>query len=273
MSKLAFGFLGAGKMATALATGLVRQGVAWPERVLASDPSEAALAAFAQKTQGRTTHDNRQVAAESNVLVIATKPAQVVDVCREIESQLTRDTLILSIAAGVTLATLSHALSSRPRIVRVMPNTPCLIGEGVSGYCLGPGTTPEDGPFVAKLLECVGKAVQVPESQLDAVTGLSGSGPAFVYLMIEALADGGVLAGLPRDAALKLAAQTVRGAASMVLETGDHPGLLKDQVASPAGTTIAGLSVLEKSAVRGALIAAVEAAAKRSQELGKPKAT
>ncbi|HEY1065947.1 MAG TPA: pyrroline-5-carboxylate reductase [Pirellulales bacterium] len=271
MSKLAFGFLGAGKMATALATGLIRQGMAWPDRLLASDPVPAARTAFAKKCEGRTTTDNREVAAHADVLLIATKPGQVPEVCHEIKDVVSAKTLVISIAAGVTLKTLATELGDGPRLVRVMPNTPCLIAEGVSGYCLGPGTTSEDGPFVAQLLGCVGKVVSVSEAQLDAVTGLSGSGPAFVYLMVEALADGGVLAGLPRDVALQLAAQTVRGAASMVLETGEHPGALKDQVASPAGTTIAGLAVLEQAGLRGALIAAVDAASRRAKELGQPK--
>src|SRR5262249_39840467 len=153
------------------------------------------------------------------------------------------------------------------RLVRVMPNTPCLVGMSASAYCLGPGATSADAELVNKLLSAVGLAVALGEEQLDAVTGLSGSGPAFVYLMIEALADGGVRMGLPRDIALRLAAQTLKGAAEMVLATGDHPGVLKDRVASPGGTTIAGLHVLEQQGVRGALISAVEAAARRATEL------
>ena len=149
-----------------------------------------------------------------------------------------------------------------------MPNTPCLIGQSASGYCLGPRTTSADGLLVAQLLGAVGRAFAVDEALLDAVTGLSGSGPAFVYVMIEALSDGGVRMGLPRDVATALAAQTVRGAAQMVLETGEHPGVLKDRVASPGGTTIAGLQALETGGLRGTLMAAVEAATRRSIELG-----
>jgi pyrroline-5-carboxylate reductase len=148
-----------------------------------------------------------------------------------------------------------------------MPNTPCLVGESASAFCLGPSATPDDGQLLGRLLGSVGLAIQVEEKLLDAVTGLSGSGPAFVYLMIEALADGGVRMGLTRDVAMRLAAQTVKGAAEMVLKTGDHPGVLKDRVASAGGTTIAGLSVLEKQGVRGALISAVEAATRRATEL------
>jgi pyrroline-5-carboxylate reductase len=167
----------------------------------------------------------------------------------------------------VTLARLEAGLGSS-RVIRVMPNTPCLVGSSAAAYSLGSAATKSDGELVEQFLHSVGIAVRVDEKLLDAVTGLSGSGPAFVYLMIEALSDGGVRAGLPRDIATQLAAQTVRGAAEMVLQTGQHPGVLKDQVASPGGTTIAGLQALEERGVRGALMAAVEAAARRSRELG-----
>src|SRR5262249_10817839 len=153
------------------------------------------------------------------------------------------------------------------RVARVVPNTPCLVGQSASAYCLGPGATAADSELVAKLLGAVGLVIPVDEHQLDAVTGLSGSGPAFVYLMIEALADGGVRQGLPRDVALRLAAQTVKGAGEMVLSTGEHPGVLKDRVASPGGTTIAGLHALEEGGVRGTIMSAVRAAAIRAAEL------
>jgi pyrroline-5-carboxylate reductase len=179
----------------------------------------------------------------------------------------TADHLVVSVAAGVTIASIVERLGPAARVVRVMPNTPALIGQGASAYALGPGVGPEDDAVVGAFLTSVGVAVRVAESALDAVTGLSGSGPAFVYLMIEALSDGGVRAGLPRDVATLLAAQTVAGAAQMVRETGLHPGVLKDQVASPGGTTIIGLHALERGGVRGAIIDAVEAATKRSAEL------
>ena len=152
--------------------------------------------------------------------------------------------------------------------MRVMPNTPCLVGQSASGYCRGPGATDDDARYVGELLGAVGRAFELDEKLLDAVTGLSGSGPAFVYVVIEALSDGGVLVGLPRDVATALAAQTVRGAAEMVLQSGEHPGVLKDRVASPGGTTIAGLQALESGGMRAAVIAAVEAATRRSMELG-----
>jgi pyrroline-5-carboxylate reductase len=176
---------------------------------------------------------------------------------------------VVSIAAGITLAELERMLAPGTRVVRVMPNTPCLVGCGASGYALGAAATKADGELVNEILFSIGISFLLPEQLLDAVTGLSGSGPAFVALVIEALADGGVLCGLPRDTALRLAAQTVLGAARLVLETGKHPAQLKDMVASPAGTTIEGLKVLEEKGLRAALIQAVEAAARRSKELGR----
>ncbi len=211
--------------------------------------------------------DNKSVAQAADLVVLATKPQQIAAALESLGSA-AADKLVVSIAAGTTLDTLAAALS-KSRLIRVMPNTPCLIGQSASGYCLGPRATPEDGQYVGTLLSAVGLAFEVEESLLDAVTGLSGSGPAFVYVIIEALADGGVRMGLKREVALKLAAQTVRGAAQMVLETGEHPAVLKDRVASPGGTTIAGLEALESGGLRGTLMAAVEAATRCSIELGK----
>jgi pyrroline-5-carboxylate reductase len=192
-------------------------------------------------------------------------------VMAELQGRLSAKQLVVSVAAGVTLTAMAAGLGSGPRLVRVMPNTPCLIGRGASAFALGPGATPADSELVARLLASVGIALPVDEKLLDAVTGLSGSGPAFVYIMIEALSDGGVRMGLPREIATQLAAQTVLGAAEMVLTTGEHPGRLKDQVTSPGGTTIAGVQAMELGGVRGALMSAVEAAARRSMELGQSK--
>jgi pyrroline-5-carboxylate reductase len=186
----------------------------------------------------------------------------------EIRPALTPQHLLISVAAGVTLRQLEEGAGRELRWVRVIPNTPCLVGASASGICPGENTTAEDAALVDRLFNAVGRAVRVPESLLDAVTGLSASGPAFVYVVIEALSDGGVRMGLPRDVATTLAAQTVLGSARMVLETGLHPGALKDMVASPGGTTIAGLHALERGGLRAALIDAVEAAARRSTELG-----
>lgn len=264
-----FGFVGAGRMATALAKGFVSAGLAQPNDVVASDAVPAACQEFARAIGGRTMASNRQTAANCDVLFLAVKPQQMGEVLADLKSHVSSSHLVISIAAGIPLNTISHGLGRGPRLVRVMPNTPCLVGSGASAYCLGDGATAADGELVARLLSAVGKAVQTPEKLLDAVTGLSGSGPAFVYVMIEALSDGGVNMGLARDVATTLAAQTVLGAAQMVLTTGQHPGVLKDQVASPGGTTIAGLQALEEHGLRAALIAAVEAATERSLELGK----
>ena len=211
---------------------------------------------------------NRAVAAEADVLILAVKPQQMSGVLAEVGPTLTSSRLVVSIAAGMRLDTLAAGLGPRARLIRVMPNTPCLVGQSASGYSLGAGATEADAELVAELLAAVGRAFRVDEKLLDAVTGLSGSGPAFVYLIIEALSDGGVRMGLPREVALQLAAQTVRGAAEMVLTSGEHPAVLKDRVASPGGTTIAGLQALEAGSLRGTLMAAVEAATRRSQELG-----
>ena len=262
------GFIGAGRMATALARGFVAQGLASAEQMIASDPLPAAAQEFARETGAKTTTDNAQVVAASDCLFLAVKPQQMAEVLAELCGKVTDKHLVVSVAAGITLAALAKGLGPGPRLVRVMPNTPCLIGQGASVYSLGPGATAADGELVGRLLSAVGVGCEAPEKLLDAVTGLSGSGPAFVYIMIEALSDGGVRMGLPRDLALKLAAQTVRGAAEMVLASGEHPAVLKDRVASPGGTTIAGLQALESGGLRAALIAAVEAAARRSAELG-----
>ena len=269
MTTSRFGFIGAGRMATALARGFVEAGLAQAEQIVASDPVEEAAQAFQKACGGRLLPGNAEVAAAADVLFLAVKPQQMVEVLTRLRDRVSAKHLVISIAAGIPLSTLSEGLGKGPRLVRVMPNTPCLVGQGASGYCLGPGAAASDGELVGRLLASVGRAFEVPEKLLDAVTGLSGSGPAFVYLMIEALSDGGVRAGLPRDVATALAAQTVRGAAEMVLSTGQHPGVLKDQVTSPGGTTIAGLQALEAHGVRAGLMAAVQAATERSRELGK----
>ena len=267
--KQRIGFIGAGQMARALASGFVRKDLVRPDQLIASDAQPQAAEEFGRAVPGaRLTSDNAHVLAESDIVFFSVKPQQMPQVLSELKGRVTADHLLVSIAAGIRLRTIAEGLGRGGRLVRVMPNTPCLVGESASGYCLGPGATAADGELVNQLLSSVGRALAVEEKLLDAVTGLSGSGPAFVYLMIEALSDGGVRMGLPRDIAMLLAAQTVKGAAEMVLATGDHPAVLKDRVASPGGTTIAGLQALEAGGVRAALIAAVEAACRRSAELG-----
>ena len=261
-----WGFIGAGKMATALIRGMIRDGTP-PESILASDPNASARAALVGETGIATCDSNGEVVKDSDVIILAVKPQMMAAILAELRPLITPKHLVVSVAAGVSLATLADGLGADRRLARAMPNTPALVGEGAAAYCLGPATLAGDEATVAGCLEAVGKAFPVPENLLDAVTGLSGSGPAFVYIIIEALADGGVRAGLPREIALALAAQTVLGSARMVLETGQHPGSLKDQVTSPAGTTIAGVHALERGGVRAALMDAVEAAYRRSVEL------
>jgi len=260
------GFLGAGQMATALAKGFVGARFVTADDVVAFDPVAAATQSFQTAVPGaKIAANNADVVAQTDLIFVAVKPPHVPEVMSQVRGT-AKDKLFVSIAAGVTLAKLSAGLGTQ-RVIRVMPNTPCLVGKGASALARGAGASPDDAQRVMKLLGSVGFAVELEEKLLDAVTGLSGSGPAFVYVMIEALSDGGVRMGLPRAVAMQLAAQTVLGSAQMVLG-GEHPATLKDRVASPGGTTIAGLQVLEDRGLRGALIAAVEAATQRSKELG-----
>jgi len=267
-AKLTLGFIGTGKMATALAQGFIRAGLVAPRQVFGSDPASVARIVFGKETGARILPSNIRVVEQASVLVLATKPDQTGGVLAEIRDRFTRRHLLISIAAGVPTTKLESGLPAGARVVRVMPNTPALVGASAAGFALGKSATRADGDLAQRLFSAVGVAFPLKESLLDAVTGLSGSGPAYVYLFIEALSDGGVAAGLPRDVATKLAAQTVLGAAKMVLETGQHPGALKDMVTSPGGTTIEGLHELEKGKLRGTVMSAVRAATEKSRKLG-----
>jgi pyrroline-5-carboxylate reductase len=267
-SKLTIGFLGAGKMATALARGFIRAGMVTARQVIASDPSQSARADFARESGARATASNAEVVKSSGVLILAVKPDYASTVLAEISNDFAERHLLFSIVAGFPLARMEEALGADARLIRVMPNTPALVGASATAFAVGKSARPEDGELAQKLFSSVGVAFQVKESLLDAVTGLSGSGPAYVYMFIEGLSDGGVAAGLPRDVATKLAAQTVLGGARMVLETGLHPGALKDMVTSPGGTTIEGLHALEQGRMRATLISAVRAASDKSKRLG-----
>ncbi|MFW5692764.1 MAG: pyrroline-5-carboxylate reductase, partial [Thermoguttaceae bacterium] len=205
------GFIGAGQMATALGQGFVKSGLVPADRLCAADPSEAARSHFAQATGAASFAENSAVLRQSDVVFLAVKPPQVVPVAAGLVSDLRPEQLVVSVAAGVRIAAMQAVLGPDARLVRVMPNTPCLVGKGACGFCLGPAAGPADAELVGQLLGAVGLAYQVEEKQLDAVTGLSGSGPAFVYTVIEALSDGGVRMGLPRPIATALAAQTVLG--------------------------------------------------------------
>jgi len=262
------GFLGAGRMATALAKGMLEAGLISADQMIASDVVPAARDAFRVATAADTTDDNKVVFQDAEVIIVAVKPQSLSAALDDARPLITSDHLIVSIAAGIPLKTYEALLGQSVRVIRVMPNTPCLVGAGASAFALGSRATEADAELVSRLLRTVGIAYQLPEHQLDAVTGLSGSGPAYIYEIIEAISDGGVRVGLPRDVATRLAAQTVLGAAQMVLTTGAHPGVLKDAVTSPGGTTIVGLHVLEQAGLRGCLMNAVVAATERSRELG-----
>mgnify|MGYP002625601517 CR=1 FL=1 len=254
-------------MATALVGGAIQARAIEAGEVVGYDPSPEAAATFASETGAATVPEVGGLAG-CETFLLCTKPHHAAEALAALGAAGAGSGLLISVAAGISLDRLAAAAPSGFRVIRCMPNTPALVGEGASAFALGAGTTTDDAATARALLGSVGVVHEVPERLLDAVTGLSGSGPAFVFLMIEALADGGVRCGLPRAQALELAAQTLRGAATMVLRTGEHPGELKDRVASPGGTTIAGLAALESGGLRAALIDAVGAAARRSAELG-----
>lgn len=262
------GFLGGGNMATALIRGLVNSGVAEASSVWASDVKEERLKELSDQHGIRTTTDNHELVKNVDVLVLSVKPQVVDKVLETISPDIRKDQLVVSVAAGVPIRALEGRLPEGTHVIRSMPNTPATALAGATALAAGTFATKADLDRATALFEAVGKVVTLDETLIDAVTGLSGSGPAYVFLIIEALADGGVKVGLHRDTALLLAAQTVYGSAKLLLETGEHPGRLKDMVTSPGGTAIAGLHTLESGALRKTLIDAVEAATKRAAELG-----
>lgn len=261
------GFIGAGNMGEALLKGLLARGSARAQdvRVSARRPERVQELVKGYGVQGGS---NVEVARGSDVLVLAVKPQILDQVLREISPAVTRDQLVVSVAAGVPIAAIERRLHPPMRIVRAMPNTPATVGAGATAIALGENATEADLSVARTIFDSVGLTVVLEESQLDAVTGLSGSGPAYLFLIIEALADAGVKVGLSRRASLQLAAQTVLGSAKLLIESGQHPGLLKDGVTSPGGTAIAGLHTLEAGGLRNVLMNAVEAATRRSRELG-----
>jgi pyrroline-5-carboxylate reductase len=262
------GFIGGGNMAGALIKGLLSSGTVRADRVVASDITPERLAHLSSTHGIRTTSDNHALVRDSNVVLLAVKPQAIDKVLAQIANDITPQHLVISVAAGVPGAAIEGKLPAKTRLVRAMPNTPAIVLAGATALAAGPHATEADVAIARTIFEAVGRVVVLDESLLDAVTGLSGSGPAYVMLMIEALADGGVKVGLHRDTALMLAAQTVYGSAKLLLETGEHPGRLKDQVTSPGGTAIAGLHTLEAGGLRRTLIDAVEVATERSAELG-----
>ncbi|GFE57674.1 pyrroline-5-carboxylate reductase [Geobacter sp. AOG1] len=260
------GFIGGGNMAEALIKGLLAGGM--PAGDLAVAEPVAERRTFLHDRYGvNVSGDNRGVAADSNILFLAVKPQMAEPVLAGLAGVVGPATLLVSIMAGVKTSTIEAAFATGVKVVRVMPNTPSLVLEGATALCSGANATTDDLTTARRIFELVGKACIVEEKLIDAVTGLSGSGPAFVLTFIEALSDAGVKNGLPRDIATSLAAQTVYGTARLLLETHEHPAMLRDKVTSPGGTTIAGLHVLEKEGFRGTVINAVDAATARSKEL------
>ena len=267
--KVRLGLIGAGVMGSALVRAAVGAGVVSPDQIIAYDPADERLRELCEATGVRAAQDNNELVAHAEVVLLAVKPQVIAEVLGPLA--LSTDQLLISIAAGVPIAHLKELTSLAQPIARVMPNILCLVRSAASAVAYSPEVDERGREFCEALLGAAGIVVPVEEKLMDAVTGLSGSGPAFVALVIEALADGGVRAGLSREQALRLAAQTVTGAGKYILELGETPASLKDRVCSPAGTTIEGIASLERAGIRAAFIEAVTAAARRSAELGKSK--
>lgn len=268
------GFIGVGQMALALASGFLSKKIIEPSQLFACDIHAPSLERFVKMTKATALDGAHSVVQESDVIFLGVKPFQMDSLLSDLSKRgsvqkLFANRFFITIAAGIQLSTYGKYLGNSTRMARVMPNTPCQVGQAATGICISPAATAEDAELVQMLFDTVGITVSVPETQMDALTGLSGSGPAFVFIMAEALADAGVRAGISRDNAIKLAAQTLKGAAEMILRTGEHPAVLKDRVTSPGGTTIAGIAALEEHGLRAALLAAVKASTERSIELAK----
>ncbi len=262
------GFVGGGQMAEALIKGLLSKEFLKPGRITASDLSEDRRNHLKKAFGINTTSENKEAVKGSEIIILAVKPQVMSIVLEDIGPVVSGNHLVVSIAAGITIHSLEKRLPEGARVVRVMPNTPALVQAGAAALCKGIAASQGDLDIVRQILEAVGKAVVVPEALMDAVTGLSGSGPAYVFTFIEGLIDAGVREGLPRTVAQELVVQTVLGAALMCQNTGKHPAELTTMVTSPGGTTVAGLHVLERAALRGILLDAVRAATERSRELG-----
>ena len=263
------GFVGAGNMGEALIRGLVESNLVPADSILVTDVRAERTRQLAEQYGVRALTANAALVTEADVVILAVKPQIMASVLRETLPALINRPLIISLAAGVSTATIQSVLGKYPRLIRVMPNTPALVLQGVTAIAKTPGLEVDDLETAQEIFAAVGKVVVLDEDHMDAVTGLSGSGPAYVAIVIESLADGGVKMGLDRATAMTLATQTVVGAATLLAETGLHPGALKDMVSSPGGTTIAGIAALEEGGIRTTFIRAVERATLRSRELGR----
>ncbi len=261
--------IGAGNMGEALISGLIVSGSSKPKSIICTDVRESRLDEIKKEYGVRTTDNNIEAVDTSDIIVYAVKPQIIAAVLKETAEKLDMSKLIISIAAGVPMAAIESCLNKDLRLIRVMPNIPAAVKEAASAIAAGGHATDEDVDLAMEIFNSVGKCVFLKENYLmDAITGLSGSGPAYIFLIVDALADAGVKMGLAREEALFLSTQTVLGAAKLLLETREHPGQLKDRVTSPGGTAIAGLATLEEGGLRTTLIHAVEAATNRSKELG-----
>ena len=261
------GIIGCGKMGSALVKGAIKENAIDGQKVMVIDLVPELAQKLSNDIGATVAKTNDDLIKNADAILLCVKPQDMISLTDSFTKERSSK-LFISIAAGIKIDDLEKSLKNDDRVIRVMPNTPAMIGQGASAQSKGKNATESDTEFVSKILNAVGISIEVPEKQLDAVTGLSGSGPAYIYTVIEALADGGVLVGLPKEKALTLAAKTVIGAAKMVMKSDEHPAKLRDQVASPGGTTIAGLAALESGKLRSTLIEAVKAATKRSEELG-----
>ena len=262
------GFIGLGNMAKAIIGGLVNKGIVKPEEIIGSAKTEATKQKVAKEFGITVLANNKEVASQSDILFLAVKPIFFPEVMAEIKDSIRKDTLVISVAAGKSIAYIEEGLSiPELKLVRCMPNTPALVGEGCTGVCVNKNVSAEETDKALEIISSFGKAYLVPESLMDVVCAVSGSSPAFVFMFIEAMADGAVHGGMPRKQAYEFAAQAVLGSAKLVLETGKHPGELKDMVCSPGGTTIEGVKVLEECGLRAALMDAMEATIEKSKNL------
>ena len=262
------GFIGGGAMCEAMIGGLLHKGLLKPEQITVNDVASSRLTLLQQQYAVKTTDSATKVAGESEILFLTVKPQVMATVLSNIGKVVPKKTIVVSIAAGIKIATMEKYLLGVP-VIRVMPNTPVAVGEGMSAVARGTHADEKTAQLISEMFAAVGRSVVVEESMMDAVTGLSGSGPAFFFLMLDALSDAGVRVGFSRQNALLLSAQTMLGAAKMVLETGEHPGKLKDMITSPGGTAITGVHMLETHSIRASLIEAVVAATARSRDMGK----
>jgi pyrroline-5-carboxylate reductase len=262
-------FIGCGNMAQAMIGGMVKSGVVLKEDITASASSNTNLDAVEEKYGIVTTLDNKAAAKLADVLILAVKPNIYPIVIEEIKNYIKEDTLIVTIAAGITMSFMEKALGKEAKVIRTMPNTPAMVGEGMSAVCYNSNVAEEELNLVLDLFKSFGKTEVIDEKLMDAIPAVSGSSPAYVFMFIEALADGAVRDGIPRSKAYKMAAQAVLGAAKMVLDTGMHPGTLKDNVCSPGGTTIEAVYALEKNNFRGTVIDAMKACTEKTKEMSK----